>query len=111
MVGIVLATRYHVIGENDGRCVRAPEPASGELSTLSLLLNPPSECLFQATLRELSVSDNVAHFFLLRTLRLDLTFWALPILLTAVPSQDKLATVVYKRNEQEVVRLNGGYRL
>lgn len=30
-----------IVGESDGRCVRASEPASGGHSTPALLLNPP----------------------------------------------------------------------
>lgn len=68
------------------------------------------ELPFQVTFREYPVSGNVAHFFPLRVLHLDLTFWKVSILLTFFPSQGKLATVVYRRNRQEVVRFNGGYR-
>jgi len=53
---------------------------------------------------------NVAHFFPSHMLHLDLAFWALPILLTIVPSQGMLTTAVYRRGEQEKVRFNGGYR-
>lgn len=53
---------------------------------------------------------NVAHFFPPHTLHLDLTFWAMPVLLTVGPLQGKLTTAVYRRGKLGVVRLNGGYR-
>lgn len=98
------------LGESDGRCVRASEPVSREHSIFCLLLNPPLGTGFtvQFVYSEL---ENVAHFFPAHALHLDLTFWVLPILLIMRPSQDKLATVVYRRGEQGLVRLSGGYRL
>lgn len=82
-----------------------------EHSTFRLLLNPPSDIRFQYIFRDsLYFKGNVAHFFPLHSLHLDLTFWAVPILLTFYPSEGKLATVVYRRDEQGRVRLNGDYR-
>lgn len=97
------------LGESDGRCVRASGPVSEEHSISFLLLNPPSDMCFSLSF-VFSKIENVAHFFPSRTLHLDLTFWALPILLISSPSQDKLTTVVYRRVKQEKVRFNGGYR-
>lgn len=75
----------------------------------ALLLNPPLDGCFSASF-VFTVSGNVAHFFPFHALHLDLTCWAVPVMLTMSPSQGKLTTVVYRREEQERVRLNGGYR-
>lgn len=83
---------------------------SGEHSVYPLLLNPPSCLCFSFTIR-VSCMAIVAHFFPSHTLHLGLTFWAVPIMLTVGPSQGGLTTAVYRREEQEKVRLNGGYRL
>ena len=96
-------------GESDGRCVRASGPVSAGRSISSLLLNPPSDVCFSASF-VFAVAANVAHFFPLHSLHLDLTFWAVPLLLTTNPSEGKLTTAVYRRVKQEEVRLNGGYR-
>lgn len=98
-----------VVGESDGRCVRASGPVSEGRSIPLLLLNPPLNVCFKA-LSVFTGSVNVAHFFPSRTLHLDLTFWVVPIVLTMCPSQGKLTTAVYRREKQEKVRLNGGYR-
>lgn len=98
------------LGESDGRCVRALEPVSAERSAFCLLLNPPSSTYFNV-LFVFTGAVNVAHFFPSHTLHLDLTFWAVPILLTIGPSQGKLTTAVYRRVKQGRVRLNGGHRL
>lgn len=74
-----------------------------------LLLNPPSNACFIAR-SVFTGTVNVAHCFPSHTLHLDLTFWALPILLTIHLSQGKLTTAVYRRGEQERVRWNGDYR-
>lgn len=76
---------------------------------LCLLLNPPSGTCFNVPFVVLWV-ENVAHFFPLHTLHLDLTFWAVPTLPTISPSQGRLTTVVYRRIKQGGVRFNGGYR-
>lgn len=89
--------------------MRASGPISAGHSISCLLLNPPSNIYF-SILSVFTVLVNVAHFFPFHTLHLDLTFWVVPILLTMVPSQGKLTTVVYRRDKQERVRLNGGYR-
>lgn len=81
MLGGVLFIFKMVFGESDGRCVRASGPFSGGRSIPLLLLNPPSDAYFNAT-SVFTGSVNVAHFFPSRALHLDLTFWALPILLT-----------------------------
>lgn len=62
---------------------------------------------FMYTYSLYSVLENVAHFFPLHMLHLDLTFWVLPILLTFMPSQGKLATVVYRLILLGMVRFNG----
>ena len=98
-----------MLGESDGRCVRASEPISVEHSIFHLLLNPPSDKLFNISF-VFAILANVAHFFPSHALHLDLTFWAVPILLTIRPSQGKLTTAVYRRVKQGRVRLNGGYR-
>lgn len=105
----VLFKKCKELGESDGRCVRASGPVSEGHSISFLLLNPPSDTFFSLSFVFSSV-ENVAHFFPFRTLHLDLTFWAVPILFINSPSQDKLTTVVYRRVEQEKVRFNGGYR-
>lgn len=89
--------------------MRASGPISAEHSIICLLLNPPSNTHFSA-LFVFTVVVNVAHFFPSHALHLDLTFWAVPILLTIRPSQGKLTTAVYRRGEQGKVRFNGGYR-
>lgn len=89
--------------------MRASGPISAEHSISCLLLNPPSDVRF-STSSVFTVLVNVAHFFPLHTLHLDLTFWVVPILLTMRPSQGKLTTAVYRREKQGRVRLNGGYR-
>lgn len=104
-----LVIKIQELGESDGRCVRASGPISAGHSISCLLLNPPSNMYF-SILFVFTMLVNVAHFFPFHTLHLDLTFWALPILLTMGPSQGKLTTVVYRREKQERVRLNGGYR-
>lgn len=98
-----------MLGESDGRCVRASGPISAGHSIPCLLLNPPSDIRFSISF-VFTVLVNVAHFFPLHTLHVDLTFWAMPILLTIRPSQGKLTTAVYRRGGQGRVRLNGGYR-
>lgn len=106
---MVLITKVLGLGESDGRCVRASGPFSVEHSIFYLLLNPPLEKHFSLSF-VFPVQGNVAHFFPFHTLHLDLTFWVMPILLTIRPSQGKLTTVVYRRDKQGKVRLNGGYR-
>lgn len=85
-----------MLGEGDGRCVRASGPISEEHSIFFLLLNPPSDTFFSLSFVFSSI-ENVAHFFPFRALHLDLTFWAVPILFIKGPSQDKLTTAVYRR--------------
>lgn len=78
--------------------MRASEPTSVEHSIFRLLLNPPSGHVFQCSRSYTLIIGNVAHFFPLHTLHLDLTCWGkIPILLTVKLSQGKLTTVVYKR--------------
>lgn len=89
--------------------MRASGPVSAELSISCLLLNPPSDVCFKTSF-VFPIIGNVAHFFPFHALHLDLTFWAVPILLTTRPSQGKLTTAVYRREKQGGVRLNGGYR-
>lgn len=89
--------------------MRVSEPDSKRLSICFLLLNPPSGTSFIVPF-VYSDLENVAHFFPPRKLHLDLTFWDIPILLTMGPSQGKLATAVYRRGKQGVVRFNGDYR-
>lgn len=89
--------------------MRASGPVSAGHSIFCLLLNPPLDMYFNMSF-VFTGGVNVAHFFPFHTLHLDLTFWAVPILLTMRPSQGKLTTVVYRRERQERVRLNGGYR-
>lgn len=73
----VLGTGLRLLGESDGRCVRASGPNSVGLSIPRLLLNPPSKFVFQLTIREnFNDSLNVAHLFPSHTLHLDLTFRA-----------------------------------
>lgn len=97
------------LGESDGRCVHASEPASEGHSCFLLLLNPPSGTGFIVPF-VCSAVENVAHFFPPHALHLDLTFWAVLVLLTLGPSKGKLTTAVYRRVWPGVVRLNGGYR-
>lgn len=52
---------------------------------------------FHSVIRVFSVSENVAHFFPLHSLHLDLTFLGVPFLLTISLSQGKLTTAVYRR--------------
>lgn len=89
--------------------MRASGPVSAEHSIFRLLLNPPLDVCFNTSF-VYTKEVNVAHFFPFHTLHLDLTFWAVPILLTMGPSQGKLTTVVYRRGKQGRVRFNGGYR-
>lgn len=42
-----------VVVESDGRCVRAPGPASKELSVFFLLLNPPLNGRFHDVVRNI----------------------------------------------------------
>lgn len=65
---------------------------------------------FSALQFVLAILAIVAHFFPSHTLHLGLTFWAVPVLRTTGPSQGGLTTAVYRREKQEKVRLNGGYR-
>lgn len=74
-----------------------------------LLLNPPSGICFIMPFVVLW-AENVAHFFPLHMLYLDLTFWAVPILSAVGPLQGGLTTAVYRLTRQEGVRFNGGYR-
>lgn len=90
--------------------MRASGPVSAERSIFCLLLNPPSDTCFSVIIRNSLMLWNVAHFFPSHTLHLDLTFWAVLILLTISPSQGKLTTVVYRRGKQGKVRLNGDNR-
>lgn len=80
--------------------MRASGPVSAERSIFCLLLNPPSDTYFNVSF-VFPVLGNVAHFFPFHKLHLDLTFWAVPILLTMDPSQGKLTTVVYRRESKE----------
>lgn len=96
-------------GGSDGRCVRALEPGSKRHSASLLLLNPPSS-IVSCYIFVYSGVESVAHFFPFHVLHLDLTFWAMPILLTVIPSQGKLATVVYRLILLEMVRFNGDNR-
>lgn len=67
------------VGESDGRCVRASEPNSKRLSICFLLLNPPLGTSFRVPSVVSCITGNVAHFFPLRALHLDLTFLGEPI--------------------------------
>lgn len=89
--------------------MRASGPISVEHAIFRLLLNPPSGACFSAPFVFPNIG-NVAHFFPLHALHLDLTFWVVPVVLTFRPSQGKLTTAVYRRDKQGRVRLNGGYR-
>lgn len=89
--------------------MRASGPFSVGRSIPYLLLNPPSGIFFKLPF-VFSVAENVAHFFPSHSLHLDLTFLALPFMLTIFPSQGKLTTVVYRRVKQRMVRFNGGYQ-
>ena len=75
--------------EGDGRCVRASWPYSIKHSILNLLLNPPLVFRFHKNFR-LSLSsvliiENVAHFFPIHRLHLDLTFLRAIVVLTFIP--------------------------
>lgn len=66
--------------------MRASWPNSTKRSILSLLLNPPlvTNFIIAFVLGSLSV-ENVAHFFPLHRLHLDLTFLCIMIVLTFLP--------------------------
>lgn len=75
--------------------MRASGPISAGHSISCLLLNPPLDPHFSVS-SVYPVSGNVAHLFPFHRLHLDLTFWAVPISPTAVPSQGRLTTAVYR---------------
>lgn len=77
--------------------MRASWPNSTKHSILSLLLNPPLVASFTATfvLSFLEI-ENVAHFFPIHRLHLDLTFLCLMIVLTFAPFQGLLKMAVYR---------------
>lgn len=96
-VAWVISYFLKLLGESDGRCVRASGPFSEGHSCPFLLLNPPLH-IFSLRVPLFAGAANVAHFFPSHTLHLDLTFWAVPTLLTSDPSQGKLTTAVYRRH-------------
>lgn len=66
--------------------MRASWPNSTKHSILSLLLNPPLVTNFIVTfVKNFLRLENVAHFFPLHRLHLDLTFLCIVIVLTFVP--------------------------
>lgn len=66
--------------------MRASWPNSTKHSILSLLLNPPLVTNFIVTfVKSFLRLENVAHFFPLHRLHLDLTFLCIVIVLTFVP--------------------------
>ena len=89
----------------DRRCVHASWTSSTKHSILSLLLNPPLVISFIVTsvLGFLKL-ENVAHFFPLHRLHLDLMFLCTMIVLTFVSFQGLLKMVVYRLYQQGLVR-------
>lgn len=75
--------------------MRSSEPDSVAHSSYHLLLNPPSVRVGFNASSVCTMLVNVAHFFPLHEPHLDLTFWAVPIVITVGPSLGKLKTVVY----------------